>query len=108
MDQSFNSQNDRYICVDPADVAMVFRIKKLATAMVLVVISSEGDIMLPHFFSEGLKINQQVYLDVLEQVVVPWIKIVSGNRTYTFQQDSAPAHKAKKVQSRLLENVHHF
>lgn len=108
VDQSFNKQNDRYICQDPADVPMVFRSKNPAAIMVLVIISSEGHVMPPHFFSVGLKINQQVYLDVLEQVVVPWMKMVAGDRSYTFQQDSAPAHKAKRVQSWLLENVPHF
>ncbi len=45
---------------------------------------------------------------VLQEVVVPWMKAVAGDRRYTFQQDSAPAHKTKVVQSWLLGNVPHF
>lgn len=32
---------------------------------------------------------------------------ISAGRPYLFQQDSAPAHKAKKTQAWLLENVPH-
>ncbi|QQP53123.1 Transposable element tcb1 transposase, partial [Caligus rogercresseyi] len=34
-------------------------------------------------------------------VVVPWMDSVASGTPYTFQQDSAPAHKAKLVQSWL-------
>ena len=87
---------------------MVMTSKNPASVMVLGVISSDGHVMPPHFFSAGLKINQHVYKQVLEDVVVPWMKSVAGDRPFTFQQDSAPAHKAKMVQSWLLESVPHF
>ncbi|QQP54073.1 Transposable element tcb2 transposase [Caligus rogercresseyi] len=59
------------------------------------VISSEGHVMPPHFFEPKQKVNQEVYLEVLSNVVKPWIDTVASGRKYTFQQDSAPAHKAK-------------
>jgi len=108
VDRSFNRQNDRWICQDPEDVPMVYRSKNPASIMVLGVVSSEGDVMVPHFFEVGLKINQQVYLEVLQDVVVPWMKQVARGRNFTFQQDSAPAHKARSVQSWLLGAVPHF
>ncbi len=108
MDRSHNCQNSRWICQDPADVPVVFRSKNPAGVMVLGVISSEGNIMPPHFFPQGLKVNQDMYLDVLRDVVVPWMKEVAIGRKFTFQQDSAPAHKAKKVQEWLLASVPHF
>ncbi|QQP50280.1 Transposable element tcb2 transposase, partial [Caligus rogercresseyi] len=76
--------------------------------MVLGVISSEGHVMPPHFFEPKQKVNQEVYLEVLSNVVKPWIDTVASGRKYTFQQDSAPAHKAKTVQAWLKENVPHF
>ena len=35
------------------------------------VVSSEGHIMPPHIFEIGLKVNANVYLDVLKSVVIP-------------------------------------
>ena len=37
-------------------------------------------------------------LEVLENVVVPWMKQVANGRHFTFQQDDSPPHKAKNVQ----------
>ncbi|QQP35987.1 Transposable element tcb2 transposase, partial [Caligus rogercresseyi] len=59
--------------------------------------------MPPHFFEPKQKVNQEVYLEVLSNVVKPWIDTVASGRKYTFQQDSAPAHKAKTVQAWLKE-----
>ncbi|QQP39260.1 Transposable element tcb2 transposase [Caligus rogercresseyi] len=87
---------------------MVFRTKNPAAVMVLGVISSEGHVMPPHFFEPKQKVNQEVYLEVLSNVVKPWIDTVASGRKYTFQQDSAPAHKAKTVHAWLKENVPHF
>ncbi|QQP55661.1 Uncharacterized protein FKW44_000075 [Caligus rogercresseyi] len=36
------------------------------------------------------------------------MKKTAGERKYTFQQDSAPAHKAKTVQNYLEANTTHF
>ncbi|QQP38988.1 Transposable element tcb2 transposase [Caligus rogercresseyi] len=58
--------------------------------MVLGVISSEGHVMPPHFFEPKQKVNQEVYLEVLSNVVKPWIDTVASGRKYTFQQDSPP------------------
>ncbi|QQP57940.1 Transposable element tcb2 transposase [Caligus rogercresseyi] len=68
-------------------------------------VSSEGHVMPPHFFEPKQKVNQEVYLEVLSNVVKPWIDTVASGRKYTFQQDSAPAHKAKTVQAWLKENT---
>ena len=54
------------------------------------------------------KVNKEVYLDVLRDVVVPWMKSVAGKSKFTFQQESAPAHKAKVVQKWLGRSVPHF
>ncbi|QQP39358.1 Uncharacterized protein FKW44_020220, partial [Caligus rogercresseyi] len=41
-------------------------------------------------------------------VVVPWMDSVASGTPYIFQQDSAPIHKAKFVQSWLRKNVPNF
>ena len=52
--------------------------------------------------------NTDAYLDVLQNVVVPWMKQVANGHNFTLQQDGAPAHNAKKVQDFLSANVHEF
>ena len=63
LDRSYNHQNNRWICKEPSKGLLVFRSKKPAACIVLGVISSEGDVMPPHFFPQGLKINKKVYLE---------------------------------------------
>ncbi|QQP57689.1 Transposable element tcb2 transposase, partial [Caligus rogercresseyi] len=98
VDESVNRRNDRWICQDPKEVKPTMSSKKPAAVMTLAVISREGE-MVPHFFQANETVNKTVYLDVLKRVVVPWMKKTAGERKYTFQQDSAPAHKAKTVQN---------
>ncbi|UYV64057.1 hypothetical protein LAZ67_2006419 [Cordylochernes scorpioides] len=105
VDQKVNPRNDRWICKDPSKIPVVMHTKFPASVMVLGVISSEGDVMPPHFFEKGLRMNADTYINVLETVVKPWMDMVAAGRKYVFQQDSAPAHKAKKTQSWLTLNV---
>ena len=39
--------------------------------MVFGVISSDGDMMLPHIFEMVLRVNTEIYLQVMETVVLP-------------------------------------
>ena len=59
--------------------------------MVLRVVSSNGDIMPPHFFEQGLWVNADGYIHVLETIVKPWMDLVANGSPYVFQQDSALA-----------------
>ena len=69
---------------------------------------AEGDIMPPHIFEVGLKVNTKVYLDVLKSVVIPWCNQVAGGRLWVWQQDSAPAHKSKETQASLQKECNDF
>lgn len=40
-------------------------------------------------------------------MVKPWMDRIANGRPYVFQQDSAPAHKARTTQAWLLNNVPH-
>ncbi len=66
--------------------------------MVLGVVSNKGDVMPPHIFEAGLRVNTKIYLDVLTNVVKPWMDEVAAGRPYIGQQDGAPAHTSKKTQ----------
>jgi hypothetical protein len=51
-----------------------------ATVMVLGVVSNKGDMMPPHVFEPGLRVNIDVYIDVLTNVVKPWMDGVAAER----------------------------
>uniref|UniRef100_A0A914VSL0 Transposase n=1 Tax=Plectus sambesii TaxID=2011161 RepID=A0A914VSL0_9BILA len=51
------------------------------------------------FIDEGVKVNQDVYRQqILEQALLPWAQQHFCDEDWTFQQDSAPSHKARTVQ----------
>ena len=65
---------------------------------------AEGHIMPPHIFKVGLKVNTNVYLDLL----IPWCNQVASGRPWVWQQDSAPAHKSKETQAWLQKECYNF
>lgn len=103
VDRKFNAQNDRWIVPEKADVPPVFTTKHPANIMTLGVIGSNGAIMPPHFFERRQKVNTEVYCEALKTIVIPWMKEAANGVPFVFQQDSAPAHKAKKTLSLLRE-----
>ena len=107
-DQSYDSQNHRWIATNNKDVPREMKTKLLATVMVFGVVSSEDHIILPHIFEVGLKVNTKVYLDVLKSVVIPWCNQVAGGRHWLWQQESAPAHKSKETQAWLQKECYDF
>ena len=61
------------------------------------------------FIEPGVKVNATYYREsVLEAVVEPWARKEFGRTPWTFQQDSAPAHKARVNQEWLKNHVPHF
>lgn len=108
VDQAHNRRNDRWISKRADEVKPVMTSKHPAQVMVLELISSDGDIMPPHFFGPKEKITKEVYVEVLKTKVVPWMEKVAAGRPYLFQQDSAPAHKSKMAIEYLTATVPHF
>ena len=43
-------------------------------------------------------------MDMLRAHLIPWAHTIFGDDKWTFQQDSAPAHKARETQDFLREN----
>ena len=61
------------------------------------------------FVDQGMKLNQQKYRDdILVGALLPWAREHFKKRPWSFQQDSAQSHGAKKTQEWLVENVPHF
>ena len=83
------------MCANADEVPLVMKTKYPATVIVLGVVSNKGDIMTSHSFKQGLRVNSDAYLDVLQNAVVPWMKQVANGRYFTFQEDGAPAQRQK-------------
>ena len=61
------------------------------------------------FVDEGVKINKEVYIErILCIHVEPWARAHFGQRSWIFQQDSAPAHKARDTQQWLQQHFPGF
>ena len=106
-DRITNRRNDRWLADSPEDVPICMHTKYPAHVMVLGVVSSKGDVMPPVFFLDGRRIGAKDYINILETKVKPWMESVACGNKYVFQQDSAPAHKARATQSWLYESVAH-
>ena len=63
-----------------------------------------GNLMPPFIFPHVLNLNTEVYIKCLEEIVPPWIKTIAAGRSYVWQQDSAPCHTHRRIQSWLSEN----
>ena len=97
-----------WIATNNSDVPRMMKTKFLATVMVFGVVSSEGHIMPPHIFEDGLKVNTKLYLDVLKSVSIPCCNQMAGGRPWVWQQDSAPAYKSKETQAWLQKEWYDF
>jgi len=99
VEQAHNHQNDRIWSAEaPGPLAVVEHRQNPESVMVWGGICASGKTPLI-FVDQGVKINQEVYRrDILEAVLLPWAQQHFGDTQWIFQQDSAPAHKAKTTQ----------
>ncbi|XP_045496952.1 uncharacterized protein LOC123695222 [Colias croceus] len=99
IEQSHNHQNDRvYSSSHPGATAIIPHRQKPDSVLVWRGICSTGKTPLV-FVKKGVKVNQEIYQrDILESLVLPWSQQHFGDQPWTFQQDSAPSHRASNVQ----------
>lgn len=112
IEEQFNRQNDRVYAPDAKTARQVApkiqRTHHPACVMVWWGVSYEGvtDI---HFCEKGVKTSAKVYQEtVLEPFVKPLNTSMFSGQSWSFQQDSAPGHKAKTTQNWLESNVPDF
>ena len=107
-DQAHNRQNHQWIAMCPNNVPRVMKTKFPNTVTVFGVISSDRDMMPPHIFETSLRINTEIYLQVVETVVLFWIKQVAWDRPWAWQQNSALCHVSKRSLTWLEKHCHNF
>lgn len=112
VEEKLNKQNDRVYATSSKEAAKaakkVERGHHPSSVMVWWGVSWEGVTTL-HFCDQGVKMKAKTYQeDVLENVVLPLNDTLFAGKHWIFQQDSAPAHKAKSTQAWLRKNLPEF
>lgn len=99
IEAAHNHQNDRIWTTEPPlSKKFVTHSQHPQSVMVWAGICASGKTPLV-FVDPGVKINKNYYLrEILQGTLEPWARTHFGNREWIFQQDSAPAHKAREVQ----------
>ena len=95
MVQARNARNDRYLTYAVNNLPPINQTKHPASAMMLGIVASDGSRMPPYWFEKGLRVGAMAYLEVMKEVVKPWLDATFPDGNYVWQQDSAPGHKAK-------------
>ena len=66
-------------------------------------VASTGEQSPPIWFPEAFWLGAEAYIKALKETLIPWMRRVAASRGSLscpapfFQQDSAPAHRAKKT-----------
>ena len=97
-------QNNRWLAYSAKDTPCVMQTNFLHTMMVFGCVSCKGDVIPPHFFREGLRLNSDAYVELLITVVKPWITRVANGRPCVWKQDSTTCHTSGKIIKWLLAN----
>lgn len=106
-----NPQNDRVYAANPGDLPegsrAHLRRQKPAGVMVWAAVGSDGSTSPLVFIDEGVKINSNVYIQMLADDVLPWVTETYGDN-YIFTQDGAPAHTSNVTQKWCKEHFSGF
>lgn len=115
VEQFLNRQNDRvWLSGSRKDNQEKLRVtRKQGAAQIMVWAAVSENARTPLIFmpmgAKAVKINQHLYREnVLEAVLKPWAQKEFGSEPWSFQQDSAPSHRANGTQEWLEKNVPHF
>ena len=57
---------------------------------------------------QGVKVNKEAYIGMMEDHIKPWIDTEKWENGYTWMQDGAPAHTANLTQRWLHDNLEDF
>ena len=100
VDLVMNKQNKHVASFgkDISEVCNVSATKHLASVIMLGVMVSNGEKMPPVWFDIGYRLTATDCKAILATKALPWVRKITKNVNYVFQQDGAPAHTAKVIQ----------
>jgi hypothetical protein len=109
IEQAHNHQNDRNWSIARPSKAKraIMRAVKPRGVMVWLGVMFDGRTKLI-FVPSGVKIDGEVYVEMLERKVLQWINERKDDIPFVFQQDGAPAHRKKTTQEWIKENIGDF
>ena len=107
VDPVVNKQNDCIVSFgqDTSELRNVSTTKHPASVMMLGVVASNGEKMPPVWFPRGYRLTAAAYKDVLVTKILPWVRKITRNENYVFQQDGTHTHTVKIVQEWLGSNM---
>jgi hypothetical protein len=85
VDQVYNRRNDRVIIDQGTPAPPVNRTKHPAGVMMLGIVASNGWKCQPIFIPSGLKVNTEVYISLLRDNLLPWLRKNYPDGNYVFQ-----------------------
>ena len=71
---------------------MIFKSQKPQSVMVFAAVTTDGHKSPIIFVEANTKINSDIYIEILEDKIYPWVLSIYGKRPFVFQQDGAPSH----------------
>ena len=104
VEETFNKQNYKNLCT-VIQGSLQTGSKDRKRSLSCLVESVYDGITSLHFCEKGIKTDVRNYRDILTNVVEPLKQTIFQNRSWIFQQVSAPAHKAKTTQQWLENHV---
>lgn len=73
------------LCCDVWDVLLIVSTKLPASAMIVSVISSESNVVLPFFSEEDLTVTADAYSNLINTVKKPYMECITGDCNYMFE-----------------------
>ncbi|QQP37055.1 Uncharacterized protein FKW44_022357 [Caligus rogercresseyi] len=64
--------------------------------------------MPPYWFPKGIRVGVKEYLEVMRDIIKPWMDATYPDGNHCWQQDGAPGYKAKAVQQWCQESLADF
>lgn len=112
VEQTHNRQNDRLYCANIEDIPLSLRTcfirQHPASVMVWGGVCDNGLKTPLIVIPQGVKVNSQVYIELLETQVLGWINEQDWQQGYCFMQDGAPSHTSRITQAWCKENFSTF
>ncbi len=106
------AQNNRILSKNIRDVPVgqksILRRQGPAAVMVWVTVTSDGKKAPLIFIPEGVKVNKDIYLNMMKSDVLSWLQSTYPGAPYLFQQNGAPSHTGKVVQEWSKQNFSRF